>query len=255
MERKKNISLYLGENSNRFFKIPAYQRGFKWGVLDSQKESAATILLKDIINAHKNGKAEYFIQGITVFENNSDVVLIDGQQRTTTLFLLLNLLLNNDEKNKYLFFEGEFKLKYEIRQSSQDFLKNHCKGFENTVPIVETQDVYYFKEVTKQLNQILNVVNDKEKLKEYILTKVLLFYVIIPEREATKVFSMMNGAKAFMKTDELIKADFLSKASIVNLKKSVQSKTTKDTLVLLKEQIGEDWRSGNKKRHQINWHR
>jgi HEPN domain-containing protein len=39
-------------------------------------------------------------------------------------------------------------------------------------------------------------------------------YIDIPEDKATKVFSMMNGSKAEMKSEELIKAELLRLASL-----------------------------------------
>ena len=241
MDRKKNISHYFGENSRRFFKIPAYQRGYKWGVRNEEGESAATILLKDIIEAYDNGKSEYFIQGITVYENNPDVVLIDGQQRTTTLFILLSLILNEDEKEKYLFHQNTFKMKYDIRESSQEFLKLLCTSDSVDLPDHPSQDIFYLNEVRNQLKEILNSVDDTNGLKEYLLTQVVLFFIVVPEEQATRVFSMMNGSKAFMKTDELIKADFLGKASKVNKTFNVTPSTIRETFEVLKDQIGEDW--------------
>ncbi len=247
MEIKRNIANYLGENSNRFFKIPAYQRGYKWGLYKSLqkngndiKESDASILLEDILTAMENGKSEYFIQGVTVYENGSDVVLIDGQQRTTTLFLLLSLLMNDTEKQKYLFFNGSFKLKYDIRSSSHDFLESICGGAEFNGN-KNTQDIYFFEAAQSQMQQKFDG-KDLEKLKQYILTKVMLFYIKVPEVKASKVFSMLNGAKAFMKTDELIKAEFLIKASgktAKHIKDNTENIT--QTLEILKKQIGEDW--------------
>ena len=241
MDRKRNISHYFGENSRRYFKIPAYQRGYKWGVKNDEGESAATILLKDIIEAYKNGKSEYFIQGITVFENNPDIVLIDGQQRTTTLFILLSLILDGDEKEKYLFHQGTFKMKYDIRESSQHFLKQICSSENVALPDRHSQDIYYLHQVKEQLKNVLDSVEDIIGLKEYILTQVMLFFIVVPEEQATKVFSMMNGAKAFMKTDELIKADFLGKASKANKISNITPSTIRETFEVLKDQIGEDW--------------
>lgn len=58
METKRNIATYFGEHSDKTFVIPAYQRGFKWGVKDKQGESAATVLLHDIEKARKAQKEE-----------------------------------------------------------------------------------------------------------------------------------------------------------------------------------------------------
>lgn len=241
METKRNIATYLGEYSNKTFVIPAYQRGFKWGVTDKQHESAATVLLHDIEKARKAEKEEYFIQGVTVYEEGTNVILIDGQQRTTFFFILLSILLDTEEKEKYLYYDSKFKIKYDIRESSHDFLNQICQNKDNLKPI--SQDTFYFQFVKNQLIGILDKIEDRDKLKEYVLSRVKLFYIVVAKDQATKLFTMMNGAKAFMKTDELIKADFLSKASKINYNHNESPKTVKDTIEILKDQIGEDWKS------------
>jgi hypothetical protein len=252
MERKKSVANYLGENAKRVFKIPAYQRGYKWGVSYQERESAVTILCKDILAAMQNQKAEYFIQGVTVYEtivkfnannNVQNIVLIDGQQRTTTLFILLNLLCNEEEKKKYLFLDGQLKLQYKIRESSHTYLEKICKN-ESVENLPKTQDIYYFSAANNQIIEIIEAldVNVQQQLKEYILNNVMLFYIVVPEEQAANVFSMMNGAKAFMKTDELVKASFLSEAS-KNTHKISTVKTIKDSLSVLTDQIGADWQA------------
>ncbi len=217
MEVKVNIRSYICENDH-FFKIPAYQRGYKWGVPKSKKnehsDTAASILINDILNAKQHGKDEYFIQGVTAFETETDIILIDGQQRTTTLFLLLHLLMNIEEKRKYLFLNKEFKLKYEVREDSYKYLKALCN--DESTHSHEKQDIYYFKKAIESMEKIIRSYNiEHEDLQRYILDNVFLFYIKVPESQASNIFTMLNGAKAFMKTDELIKADFLSKISQV----------------------------------------
>ncbi|MGL2963854.1 DUF262 domain-containing protein [Flavobacterium sp. RSB2_4_14] len=241
MKTKRNIATYLGEHSNKTFVIPAYQRGFKWGVKDKQGDSAATVLLQDIEKARKAEKEEYFIQGVTVYEEGTNVILIDGQQRTTFFFILLSILLDADEKEKYLYYDSKLKIRYDIRESSHEFLNQICQNKDDLKPT--SQDTFYFLSVKNQLIQILEKIEDKGNLKEYVLSKVKLFYIVVAKDQATKLFSMMNGAKAFMKTDELIKADFLSKASKIDYNHIESPKTVKDTLEILKDQIGEDWKS------------
>lgn len=245
METKRNIATYFGEDSNKTFVIPAYQRGFKWGVKDKQGESAATVLLHDIEKARKAQKEEYFIQGVTVYEEDKsegkEVVLIDGQQRTTFFFILLSILLNSEEKGKYLFHNKKLKIKYNIRESSHEFLTEICQSDEELE--AKSQDTFYFQSVKNQLSDILKEIDDKDKLKQYVLSKVKLFYIVVAKDQATTLFSMMNGAKAFMKTDELVKADFLSKASKIEYHHYDAPKNVRQTLDVLKDQIGEDWKS------------
>lgn len=241
METKRNIANYLGENANKTFVIPAYQRGFKWGVKDKQGESAATVLLKDINEARKAQKEEYFIQGVTVYEEGTNVVLIDGQQRTTFFFILLSILLDAEEQQKYLYHEGKLKIRYDIRETSHNFLDQLCKN--DLIKQPNSQDTFYFQSVKNQLAEIIKENNETKQLKEYVLSHVKLFYIVVAKDQATKLFSMMNGAKAFMKTDELIKSDFLSKASKIDDTEPEAPKTVKETLEILKDQMGEEWKS------------
>ncbi len=179
METRNNIRDYLGKNCERYFTIPAYQRGFKWGVSNSDGDNDAAILLADILDAMESGKEEYFIQGVTVYEKDNEIILIDGQQRTTTLFLILNQLMTPAEKDEYLFFDDYFKLRYKIRQSSHDYLAAICSdlGYSGDH---NTQDIFYFKEVQKQISAKL-VLNSKRNVKDYILNNVVLLYITVPE--------------------------------------------------------------------------
>lgn len=252
MKTKQTIASYIGSNTNRFFKIPAYQRGYKWGELKSDGSCDASILVQDLLNALKNQKQEYFIQGVTVYENGSDVVLIDGQQRTTTLFLLVTLLCTPEEITSFLFYNGEFKLKYNIRKQSEEFLIKHCHQ-KNPEP--DSQDEFFMQQAFEKMKEVLDkeVPNTKEKLKNYLLDNVVLFYIQIPEEQATRVFSMLNGAKAFMTTDELVKSSFLSEASKVTSKK-LESNSLSQTIDNLKAQIGEEWQTTTERsRYARQW--
>ena len=65
------------------FRVPSYQRGYRWGV------DEVTRLLDDI---YDNGGNSYCLQPIVVKEDNGKYELIDGQQRLTTLFILLQYI-------------------------------------------------------------------------------------------------------------------------------------------------------------------
>jgi hypothetical protein len=240
METKKSVEQYIGKDTNRYFKVPAYQRGYKWGVEKSDGTCDASILVDDILKAYANNKAEYFIQGVTVYENNHEVVLIDGQQRTTTIFLLLNLLLSEEEKRRLLWFNDSFKLKYEIRLETESFIEFLCNG-EN--PEADKQDQYFIRQAISKMQEILPL-PDKEKASfaDYVLNKVKLFYIKIPSAQAPRIFSMLNGAKAFMTTDELVKSSFLSTATKIQTQK-LSTQSLDETLENLKTQIGEEWQT------------
>ncbi len=236
MEIKCSIKEYLGEYANRIFRIPSYQRGYKWSVRYDGQASPLKILCDDIKKAMLAGRDEYFIQGITGSENKEYIDLIDGQQRTTSLFLILDQLLNEAERKRLLATPaGKFKLQYEVRTSSYEYLcgKNMDEEKQNT------QDIYYFKEAERQIKNFLGSI-DADDFKEYLLSHVIIFFISIPPEQAENVFSMLNGARAFMKTDELIKAEFLCKASTVT-ESNYKSKNLVQLFEQMQMQSGLDW--------------
>jgi len=122
----KSISELLDES----FFIPSYQRGYRWTT--QQVED----LLEDIWEFHQNvelGKNEgfYCLQPIVVKKSkNPDYKwdVIDGQQRLTTLYIILkysNAILERMGKPIY-------KIGYETREKSEDFLLNHLNSIDDT---------------------------------------------------------------------------------------------------------------------------
>lgn len=209
------------------FVIPNYQRGFKWGVPNKEDGKCAVgILMDNLIAACNADQDKYFVQGVTVheeiFEGKKSIFLIDGQQRTTTFYLLL----------KY-FKEVLPYINYTIREESKYVINNSTING-GKLEFVETegvdynlQDIHYFK---KAVDTIHSKITEAEKIeskdkskkftlsefKTFVLEKVKLFYIIIDKEKATRAFSMMNGQKAHMKVEELVKASILSKASRAN---------------------------------------
>lgn len=245
METKRSITQYIGKADDTVFVIPAYQRGYKWGVPHKNGKNDARILVEDIAQAFLSRKAEYFIQGVTVFKKDNRIYLIDGQQRTTTIFLLLTAVISDfEERSSYLFTRrGDFRLEYKIRESSHKFLQDIVTG--KDVGAIDTQDKYYintaFHQIKEALPEDVDSIDPELELsfKEYVLERVKLFYIEVEEDQATDVFSMMNGAKAYMKVDELVKADFLSKVSASdNIERELEETNSIDlTLDILRKQL------------------
>lgn len=241
MKTKLSIREYF--SLDKKFIIPSYQRGYKWGIAGKDGKTAAQILVRDIKSAmQRNQASQYFIQGITCYENtNNDLILIDGQQRTTTILLLLATILENDVDRKELLFKGkELKLKYDIRTSSHDFLEKYCKK-KSVDEYKDTQDIYYFKKAIESMELQLDKIEIEDFCK-FLLDQTFLFVITVDESEATNVFSMMNGNKAFMTCDELVKADFLCKTS--NIHQATANPTpinsVEEALAVLKEQIRQE---------------
>lgn len=217
------------------FIIPNYQRGYKWSVREEEKQSAVEVLMDDLINAYNNNYDSYFIQGVTVSEKNSFITLIDGQQRTTTLYILLWCLNSSALKN--------ISIDYEIRKDSKEYL-NLLKDEKTTISSLlefekkhNHQDIHLFNEAISQINQKLSSIEDKKKpfLNQFLLEKVELLY-IKDENDSVKTFTMMNGNKASMLKEELIKAEILRQIS------SKEPNSTEDeTLLLERSRYARSW--------------
>ena len=234
----KTIEEYF--RTDRNFVIPNYQRGYKWAVNIADRESAVEKLLRNLIEAYtKNPEQSYFLQGVTVCEDNNDIILIDGQQRTTTLYLLLRCI---DIKHIQT-----IKLRYDIRQKSKDFIENLKKNdFDySKEPDDDNQDIFYLKKAIEQIDLKLKEFEasgeSKEELCKYIVEKVNILYIRIDKEKATKTFSMMNGNKATMLPEELIKAEMLRIISLPDKSKKDVSTSAEENPIELKEIIAEDW--------------
>lgn len=203
---------YIGKlKGNGRFVIPDYQRGYIWGQYNHNHYSqdvldSVSFLVNSILKGFET-KRDVFLQGITVHTvpSTNDIVLVDGQQRTTFFYLLL----------KYLGYEGYISIKYDIREESNIFLKQldikSCTYNEDDL----FQDIFFFK---KTINTFKTLLDDKKEehkdILDYILEHVKFLFIEIPAEKAKIIFSMMNGNKAIMLQEELIKSELLRCSSI-----------------------------------------
>lgn len=209
-----NLNLLL--EKKKTFVIPAYQRGYVWGKNREEEKNSVEYLIEDLLKKFEN-KKKIFLQGFTVTEKDQEIILIDGQQRAIFLYLLL----------KYLGYEGKFTINYEVREESNKFL-NDVKNFFQSNDFVENeteeyQDIYFFKKTMRIITEKLQSI-DKQKFLQYITENINFLYIDIPEQQATKVFTMMNGNKAQMQQEEIIKAELLRLVSLHGDTKSNENK-------------------------------
>lgn len=202
-----NATITLREylKKGKEFRIPGYQRGYVWGKKRSgDAKDSVSFMLESILVGYKNGTS-IFIQGITVSESDNDIIIVDGQQRTTFFYLLL----------KHLGYDGKFSISYDIRKESNEFLsKVDILENYNDNPDEKYQDIYFFKKTLRLIDEELKDKIDKSKFLTYVLDYVKFLYIVIPGKKAITVFTMMNGNKAEMKQEELIKAELLRLASL-----------------------------------------
>ena len=207
----------LGEliAQNPVITIPPYQRGYIWGKnrKDTSENSVEHILrsIRDSILTPSIPK-QLFLQGLTVSETSDGISVIDGQQRMTFFFLLLTCLQ----------YKNNMQIRYNVRRDNcvggaGEFLRSiigkstdelHEMAKEDTNE--KFQDLYFFK---KTIRTIL-AENIPHKRINDILTNIRFLYIVIPDRKASTVFTMMNGNKADMSEEEIIKAELLRLVSL-----------------------------------------
>ena len=234
--------------NNGAFIIPSYQRGYVWGQERAGQRVNSVINILESLTDGFNKDKEIFLQGITVCEDDNNITLVDGQQRTTFFYLLL----------KYLNFNGHFSIHYAVREQSDTFLKSFAvadvlnEGYAQ-LEDEEFQDIYFFKKsifiIEKHLKNI-----DKTVFLKYVLSKVRFLYISIPEEKATIIFSMMNGNKAQMLNEELIKSELLRSASLT----SEHSLISEAENTAIRSRLAREWDSWlywwNDKEHQEFFH-
>lgn len=207
----------LGEliAQNPVITIPPYQRGYIWGKKrkDTSENSVEHILrsIRDCILTPSIPK-QLFLQGLTVSETDGGISVIDGQQRITFFFLLLTCLQ----------YKNNMQIRYNVRRDNcvggaGEFLRSiigkstdelHEMAKEDTNE--KFQDLYFFK---KTIRTILAENISHERIND-ILTNIRFLYIVIPDRKASTVFTMMNGNKADMSEEEIIKAELLRLVSL-----------------------------------------
>lgn len=115
---------YVNGISGYKFKIPSYQRGYKW------RKAQVEQLLKDLYEHYQSNNTFYCLQPLVVKKENDYYKVIDGQQRLTTIYMIL----------KYLGVSKPYELSYESREKSKEFLENIDKDVNS-----ENIDFYYMK--------------------------------------------------------------------------------------------------------------
>lgn len=228
---------------NNTFVIPHYQRGYKWSAKEKDEEkSSVYFFCESIKNAYLNNKnVDYFIEAVTVVQEKkaAPIVLVDGQQRTTTLYLIFIVLEEFD-------FLKDVILDYKIRKDSDEYLKNLLAS-EGKIEVDTTvQDIYYFNEAVKTIEEVLNEVLNDSCFKDFIKNNIKLLFNTIPANKAVNTFIALNGLKAIMKDEELIKSDLLIQSSRPILE-------TFDTMDR-EEEFGSEWKiNEDRGRFSRNW--
>jgi hypothetical protein len=248
----------------RAYRIPPYQRGYKWGSEDNQPVER---LLSDLTQAWKGHAKEYLLQAITVKKvsdggHSGALEVIDGQQRLTTLFILLRTLntrLSNSEDPNI----AEGKLRYAIRHEALslddlvssviDSVGDSTASFatlkdEQGVAQERHQDGYYLKcAVLRCLHALRSDPSSSDfpseqelaKFRSFVLEDVkLMVNAVEPHVSGEVIFGNLNTNRVDLTETELIKGLLLTRVA----REPVAERTRRYRETLeLRLQLGRKW--------------
>jgi len=263
----KPLSLSIGElfgNKDALYKIPQYQRPYKWE--DEQVEK----LWDDIYDAFENNEDNYFLGSIITAkprdnEKSAYVDVVDGQQRLTTLMILFCVIRDlypeiNKDKSTDNFFAVDLetisasishlgkadRLKlYTHSQHQSDFHDNIIKG--NTSSLkkpykyqIRTDEKPKFKFINTAVifrNKLSELGQERsEELINYLFNQVKIIRIDCKNREfAIKLFQVLNDRGMDLTAADLIKSFLLEKLYS-------KYKDDQDTSKIKEDRFIADWR-------------
>lgn len=185
------------------FIIKNYQRGYRW---DSKQVEN---LLDDLLEFEKSNNELYCLQPIIVRKlQENEYELIDGQQRLTTIYILL----------KFLQTENIYKIEYETREKSEEFLENINNMHQENI---NNLDFLFMKNAYETIKKWFEITSQREEtgaLKARFSTllldnkrnvKFIWYEIKDPNISSEEVFSRINVGKIALSDAELIKAKLL----------------------------------------------
>jgi uncharacterized protein with ParB-like and HNH nuclease domain len=262
----KPLSLSVKElfgNSDSLYKIPVYQRPYKWE--NEQVEQ----LWEDIQNAFDNEEPNYFLGSVITAKPRDDersayVDVVDGQQRLTTLMILFCVIRDlypdiNEEPAENPFAVGIDEIKASIslhgkserlklhthRQHNSDFESFILKGdttklnhpYKYQIRIDEEPKYKFINTAVIFRDKLWSLGKEKsEKLIDFLFNQVKIIRIDCKNREfAIKLFQVLNDRGMDLTASDLIKSFLLEK---------LYSKYSSDpdTSKLRESQFISDWR-------------
>jgi len=207
---EKNGLKALCELMGQTFRIPHYQRGYRW------EDQEVTELLDDLWAFLKDKESGdfYCLQPIVLQRNVSNGYdILDGQQRLTTLYLLLVYLEERRIEDGYS--QPLFSLSYATREKCEEFLTE--KKFANSSIDSSNIDFYYICKAYQCIDKWFKDEKHsgaKSKIVPILLDKTekgnrnvkIIQYEVEKEANSVDVFIRLNVGKIPLTDAELTKA-------------------------------------------------
>ena len=166
----KKLSELIRVTPDKNFKIPSYQRPYKW------QYSHVVRLLDDIFEHVVIQKKIYRIGNVILHKENKDLNIVDGQQRLTTISILLNLL---DHEQSFLLSQN-----YKHRISKENIVHN-------------------YKAIDTWLSKIPNRTDFKNEILE---SCEFVVFTVYSQDEAFQLFDSQNARGKELEPSDLLKA-------------------------------------------------
>jgi uncharacterized protein with ParB-like and HNH nuclease domain len=251
-------------NDDALYKIPQYQRPYKWE--DEQVDK----LWSDVYDAYENNEDNYFLGSIITAKPRDDeksayVDVVDGQQRLTTLMILFcvirdlypNINENNPDENLYA-VDSDTILSSISRHGKSKRLKlfthrQHQSDFESIIlngdtggllkPYkyqIRTDEEPKFKFINTAVifkNKLSELNSDEaQEFINFLFNQVKIIRIDCKNREfAIKLFQVLNDRGMDLTAADLIKSYLLEKLYS-------KYKEDPDTSKIKEEQFIADWR-------------
>lgn len=194
-----------------------YQRDYSWALRKKKEKSALDVFLEDFLKGFVSGNLRFYIAnsiGIT----NEAARLSDGQQRLTTIFIFgLYLIHQLNDKKKQDFYSRDFFMvddKLKLKQSVSDW----DRKFQKTIQLKYTEDdddiVTPIKEAQRQIASFIEKNSkhfDCEKWINYLLDKVDLNIIYIPDENEQEYFEDINTKGVKLTKFDILKSKILCK--------------------------------------------
>lgn len=204
----------IGDITGNFF-VPKYQRGYRW------TESQVRTLMNDLWeNCKQETQKEYCLQPVVVRKRGeADYELIDGQQRFTTILILLSYIKRNYLPRVAI----DYKLEYETREATSEFLSNITEERAH-----ENIDFFHIYNADKCIDTWLKETCESNDNKMYAALMVLfpyiqekvkvIWYEVGDDEDPVALFTRLNIGRIQLTNAELVKALLLIKSEDDNLK-------------------------------------
>jgi len=234
---------YLKEQSKDYYRIPLYQRGYKWTEKEVRK------LLEDIDTFKPIDEKFYCLQNITLVPSSNVFNVVDGQQRLATLTLLLSYLGEEElVKEKVKFPDNS------IRKETNDFINKIIISHENGIvtdkwedfiinyPDYDHQDIFHLFKAYQAIDTWFTESSERPSKEDFLkkLTKSVKLIVnkIETQNDEEEIFGNLNSKRIPLDGADLFRAILITRVASEEQKKEAN---IKDIIQLNEKRVKIGW--------------